>query len=155
MTPRRHLSALALLALPLLGGCYVYSTPLADKPVPGTALAAVLNDRGRVDLEPQLGPEVWQVEGTVVSADDSSILLSMTKTSTLEHQEMHWGGETVRFATNDVRSMLARRFSAVRTVILAGTATAGVVAFIASRSLLGLGSGNSGPVSSGGGTGSQ
>lgn len=155
MTTRLRLSTLALLAAPLLGGCYTYSTPLADQPVPGTAMAVVLNDRGRVDLEQQLGPEVWQVEGTVVSADDSSILLSMTKTSTLEHQEMHWAGETIRLGTNDVRSMLARRFSPVRTAILAGTATAGVVAFIASRSLLGLGAGNAGPTGTGGGTGSQ
>ena len=149
-----HLSTLLLPAL-VLSGCYSYSTALTDKPAPGTELAVILNDRGRVDLEQQLGPEVWQVEGTLVAADDSTVTLRMLKTSTIDHTEMHWAGETVSLRTADFRSMAARRFSPGRTFVLAGTATAGVVAFLATRSLLGFGSAGSGPTGTGGGTGTQ
>lgn len=149
-----HLSTLLLPAL-VLSGCYSYSTALSDQPTPGTELAVTLNDRGRVGLEPLLGPEVWQVEGSLVAADDSTVTLRMAKTSTLEHTEMHWAGETVTLRKDYLRSMMGRQFSASRTIILAGTATAGVVAFLATRTLLGFGSGAGGGPGSGGGTGTQ
>ncbi len=155
MTTRFHLPTVALLMALPLAGCYSYSQTLADKPAPGTDVLIVLNDRGRVDLEQQLGPEVWQVEAKVVGADDSTISLSIQKTSTIENAETQWAGETVSVRIDDCRSVTARRFSPGRTIALAGTATVGVVAFIATRSLFGLGSGDSGPAGNGGGNSGQ
>ena len=152
-TRRFHLPALCLGAM-LFSGCYTYSAQLADRPAPGTEIAATLNDRGRVDLAQQLGPEVWQVEGSLTGADDSTVTISMLRTTTLEHADMRWAGEVVTIRRDYFRSMMGRRFSPGRTVVLAGTATAGVVAFLATRSLLGFGTGVGGP-GSGGGTGAQ
>ncbi len=154
MTTRLHLSTLALFAALPLGGCYTYAVTGADKPAPGTAVAVILNDRGRAELDEQLGPEVWQVEGTVVSTDDSSLSLSMARTSTLEHQDMRWAGETVRLRSDYCRTVMVRQFSVSRTAIAAGTATAGVIALLTTTALLGGGSGQSGPNSQGG-TGAQ
>ncbi len=72
MTTRFHLPTVALLMALPLAGCYSYSRTLADKPAPGTDVLIVLNDRGRVDLEQQLGPEVWQVEARRHARDRSS-----------------------------------------------------------------------------------
>lgn len=131
-------------------GCYTYSALVPDRPAPGTQLEITLNDRGRVSLEGSIGPEIWQLQGRVTSVEDSGMTISISRVITIEKQITHWAGETVNVRTDYIRSLRERRFSTSRTVALAGTATAGVVAFLATRSLLGFGFEGSGPSDGGG-----
>jgi hypothetical protein len=50
-----------------------------------------------------------------------------------------WEGELVSIRPEYVRSLRERKFSATRTAVLAVAASAGLVAFVATRDLLGLG----------------
>jgi hypothetical protein len=151
-TSRLHLSS-ALAAVALMGttGCYTYSAYVPDRPAPGSAVEVTLNDRGRVAQAQSLGPEVWQVEGSVVSVTDSAFELRVTRTLTLDRTAIRWTGESVTLRLEDVRGMRERRFSRGRTAILASTLTASTIAFFATRGLFGLGNEGSDPTGPGDG----
>lgn len=135
--------ALALVGTPALG-CYNYATPLTDRPVPETVVEVVLNDRGRVAMEGNVGPEIMSIEGVVSSATDSLLMLSVTKVTGLSRDVSRWNGETVTIRTEHVRQLRERRFSMARTVLLVGSATA-TAALAVSGALTGFGGSPSGP----------
>lgn len=133
--PRR--GAVALLALGL-AGCYAH-TPLYTLPTPGTRVQLELNDRGRVALEQNVGPEAAQVEGIVTAVVDSQLVVAVHRVRPLYGREVRWAGESVVFRPEHLRSMGERRYSRGRTFALAGVLASGTVAFMATRSLLGGG----------------
>jgi hypothetical protein len=140
-----RLPALAAVAV-VMTGCYTY-TPVGDalRPVAGTTVQATLTDRGRVALEQSLGPEVWQVEGMVRTVSDSTVEMSVHKTVTISRASTRWTGEPVTLRREHYQSMRERQLSRGRTFMLAGSLSAGVVAFVATRSLFGFGAGNDNP----------
>jgi hypothetical protein len=84
-----------------------------------------LNDRGRVAMGGALGPEIAQVEGTVVQHDSDAYLLGVTSVSYLRGGNQTWKGEPVLLKTDYVSATYERRFNTARTVI---AVAAGVVA---------------------------
>lgn len=130
--------------LPLLlcaAGCYSY-IPIAAPVPPGTRVAVDLNDQGRGDLRGVIGSEIARVEGALVHNSDTGYVLNVWETRGLYGAMNRWSGEPVSLRREYVRSITERRLSRSRTTfgVLAGAA--GVLAFILTRDLLGLGGGD-------------
>ena len=133
---RRFVLWLTGLAPVALMGCYTYTyTPVT--PMPGTQLSLALNDMGRAQMQNNIGPEVASVEGLLVSATDSQYVLQVSRTIGFRGNENRWNGEPVTVQYGYVGMVRERRFSAGRTVMLAGTFTASMLAFVATRTLIG------------------
>jgi hypothetical protein len=133
------LGALAVLAV---DGCYTYSAAPAA-PAPGTHLVLGLTDRGRVELGDSVGPGASSIEGTTVMSTDSAYSLRVTKVSYLNGQSNEWTGEALLVPKNLVTNAREQRFSRSRSWVAAAAVGGGLIAFIASRGLLGFGSGGS------------
>lgn len=144
MSRHGHSVLLAACLAPALGGCYAYTAYVHDRPAPGLVMEVTLNDHGRVLLADNIGPEIWRVEGTVVAAGDSSFSLQVRRVTGLDRSTTKWGGEEVTVPMAGVREFRERQFSTGRTVLLAGTVTAGVAGLLASSSIIGSGSGDGG-----------
>jgi hypothetical protein len=126
---RRRLTALACCSLVLVQvACHTY-LPLQDTvPDKGPIVAIVLNDRGRVQSGPRLGPGIRRVEGAVLRQSDSTITLGVTRTLTLEGTPTTWTGEEVVIARDGIAGFQARTFSRGRTIALVVGIILGVAA---------------------------
>ena len=125
-----------------LAGCYMYVPLGATRPeaVPGARLAIELTDEGRVGLAPQVGPEADRIEGVLIARSDTAYELGVSMLIGLWGAQSKWSGERVAIRTDYVRRMSERRFSAWRTAVAVGGASAGFLAFVLTRSLIGGGS---------------
>jgi len=130
------------LAAAAVNGCYIYSAaPTA--PPPGTHLVLGLTDRGRVELGDSVGPGASSIEGTAVLSTDSAYSLRVTKVSYLNGQSNSWTGEALLVPRSLVTNAREQRFSRSRTWITAAAVGGGLIAFIATRGLLGFGNAGS------------
>ena len=137
---RFGLVGLGALAVFAVDGCYVYSAA-PEAPAPGTHLVLGLTDRGRVALGDSVGPGASSIEGTTVMSTDSAYSLRVTKVSYLNGQSNNWTGEALLVPRSVVTNAREQRFSRSRTWVAAAAVGGGLIAFIASRGLLGFGSG--------------
>jgi hypothetical protein len=96
-----------------------------------------LNDRGRHELQNNIGPEVASIEGTLRSATDSQFVLSVIAVKGIYGSYSKWTGEQVTIRPEHVRYVRERRYSSGRTFALAGAVASGTLAFIVTRGLLG------------------
>ena len=142
--PRRGRSAFLAL-LPVVGGCFSYTTAVQDRPVPAHVVELTLNDRGRIAMEDHIGADVLTVEGSVASSTDSAFVLKVERVATLNGQMTTWAGESVTFRPEYVRAMRERRFSVGRTALLVGSATAAALALVASPLTNSIFGGSNGP----------
>lgn len=124
-----------------LSGCYVYR-PLYTAPQPGMRVVLDINDRGRLELEQRIGPDVASVEGLLRSNVDSLLVVSIVETRGLYGSRTRWSGEPVEFRPYQVRLLRERRYSKPHTFALVTALASSTVAFIATRGLFGLGGGN-------------
>ena len=141
-TPARSRAAAASLAALwfVATGCYVYR-PVATAPPPGTVVAVSLNDRGRVALENNIGPEVARIQGAIVDTGGGSYVIAVRNVVSLHGRQARWDGERVTVREEFTRDVATRKLSRARSFTLA-TALLGAAAwFVVSRDLLGLGSG--------------
>ena len=141
---RRGRSALLAL-LPFAGGCFAYTTPVQDRPVPAQTVELTLNDRGRIAMENHIGADVLTVTGTVTDVTDSAFVMKVEHVATIGGQFTNWAGEPVTFRPEYVRSMRGRKFSMGRTVLLVGSATAAALALVASPLTNSIFGGGNGP----------
>jgi hypothetical protein len=102
-------------------------------------MAFDINDAGRVALGGAMGPEISQIEGRFAGREGTDYLVSVTDVHLLRGGEQVWHGETVHLKSEYVSTLYERRFSAARSVAM-GAAGLGAIAYIATRSLGGLGS---------------
>jgi hypothetical protein len=123
----------------VLSGCYSLR-PVATPMPQGTEVAFDVNDAGRVALSTQIGPGVSQLEGRIVSAENGDYVLAVNAVRFVRGDEQIWKGERVRLSRDHVSTSYERRFSAGRTAAAAAITAGGVLAFFATRSLLGIGS---------------
>ena len=132
---------LGLLVLPLLAGCYTMQPFAGSRPEPasGTRLVIELTDAGRVGMTDQMGPDVARFESRLVRQTDSAYVLGVSLVINVWGAQARWNGEQVTLRTEYVRTIGERRFSAGRTALAAAGATAGMMAFVLTRSLLGGG----------------
>lgn len=131
-----------LVVVPILAGCYTYVPLGATRPeaVPGTRLAIELTDVGRVGMAPQVGAEADRLEGVLIARSDTTYELGVSMLIGLWGAQSKWSGERVTVRSDYVRRMSVRRFSGWRTAVLVGGASAGFLAFVLTRNLLGGGS---------------
>jgi hypothetical protein len=126
-----------------LTACYQY-VPMQTTTAANPRVEVLVTDRGRVELQPQLGQGVLSFEGTLDGRQDSSLVVHVAEVTYLNRQTNRWSGEAVTLSQSAVRDIRIRRLSKRRTfAMVAGSIAAGLV-FIVSRSLLGLGSSDSG-----------
>jgi hypothetical protein len=97
-----------------------------------------VNDAGRVALGGSMGPEIGQVEGTLIQRSNGDYLLGVTSVSFLRGGVQVWKGEEVHIKPDYVSTVYERRLSKGRTFALAA-AGVGAVALIATQNLLGSG----------------
>jgi hypothetical protein len=133
---------LGLMMLPLLAGCYTMQPLVGSRPepAPGTRLVIELTDAGRTAIASQMGPDVARFESRLVRQTDSAYVLSVSLVVNMWGAQTRWNGEQVTLRTDLVRTIGERRFSAGRTALAATGATAGFLAFVLTRSLVGGGS---------------
>ncbi len=118
-----------------LAGCYTYVPLIAPTPDPNHVLAFELNDGGRAAVAENIGPETARVEGTLLQLTDADYQVSVRQVITVRGRAYQWTGETVTLSRPYVREVRERRFSAPRTVAVAGSATLSFLAFVVSRGL--------------------
>jgi hypothetical protein len=128
-------------------GCYSY-VPVSSAPASGSVVSLQLNDNGRVALGQTLGPTVESIEGAVEASSDSDYVLRMQSVTFFNGQKSAWTGERVVVGRQFVSNTSRRQFSNSKTTLAIVGGVGAVLAFIASRGL--LGSGNS-PTDPGGG----
>lgn len=122
-----------MIAIGGLTGCYKY-TPLATTdPAPGTRIAVDLTPTGTDTLARFVGPNVIAIEGRVVEAAGSDLLLAVSVVRKRTGEEDFWKGETVSIPRGVVSGLRQRRLATGRTLLLAGAvaalgATVGVAA---------------------------
>jgi hypothetical protein len=95
-----------------------------------------ITDAGRAALGGSMGPEILQIEGRLLTRDNSEYVVGVSLVRLLRGGEQVWRGETVHIKSEYVSSLYERRFSASRSLAL-GAAGVGVIAAIAARGLLG------------------
>lgn len=144
-TPVRSLARCGIAGVAvLMVGCYTLQPTGGTTPKPGTIIGLDINDAGRLALGGSMGPEIGQIEGRLIEKDSSEYVVAVNALHLLRGGEQVWHGETVHIKNEYVSSLYERRFSASRSVAMAAVGV-GAVAAIASRSLIGLGSGDQGP----------
>lgn len=125
------------------GGCYSYSPLPTLTPAPGSRVALVLSDQGRVGMASSIGPGVARVEGSLLEASDSAYRLQVSDVYGIDGKHSQWTAETVLVRRDYVANTLERHFSRPRTYLAVAGASAAFVSFVLTRGLLGLG--GSGP----------
>jgi hypothetical protein len=151
---RRCLRPLGAGLLPLLAACYTYSPLAMVAPSPGTGVSLVLTDPGRVGAAATLGSGLVRIEGMLLRLTDTAFVMRVSSVTDVRGVQTKWAGETVSVDRGWVGNAYERHLSRSRTYFVAGAFTAGLAAFIATRT---LGSGGPAlqPPGGGGGGGAQ
>jgi len=127
--------AIVLTSLVLPAGCYTL-VPVSGTPAPGSQVALEITDAGRVALGSAMGPGVDRVEGRLIENTGGEYLVGVTSVAMLRGGVQTWKGEHVVLRPDFVSRVSERRFSRGRTAV-AVAAGIGLVAYVASRDLLG------------------
>lgn len=148
VAPMARVIGFAAVATALVG-CYTLQPTGGATPQVGTRIAVDVNDVGRVALGGSMGPEIDQIEGTLVQRDQSDYVLAVSAVHLLRGGDQVWSGEQVHIKPEYVNRTYERQFSPGRTVVLSAIGAVLIGAFV-SQSL--LGSGNENPRGGGGDT---
>jgi hypothetical protein len=134
----------ALAVLPLLAACYVEQPLLSPAPAPNTRVSLVLNDQGRYEAAPQIGPFAMRVEGAVLQATDSDYLVEVSDVIDIRGTRNKWAGETVPLQRRYVAMAYERRLHRGRSYALVGAMAALFVSAVIKFDLFGFASGSGG-----------
>ena len=127
---------LLLLSLVVVStGCYTLA-PVGTAVREGSRVAFDLNDAGRVAMAERVGPEILQMEGRLISAENGDYTLSVRTVRFLRGGEQVWAGERVNLTRDHVSTAYERRFSAGRTAMAAAITVGAVAAVIIGRELI-------------------
>lgn len=132
---RRLIALLCVLLLAVQVGCYSYLPIQETAPAVGQQVGVILTDEGRQMVGDRLGSLVERVDGTLLSATESAISLSVDRTYSLRGTESIWSGEQVEIQKAGIRGFRERQLSKGRTVFLTIGLVVGVAALIAGLSL--------------------
>jgi hypothetical protein len=134
-----RLGALVVVALvvPALQACYTYGALPTPAPAVGETFEFEVSDRGRVDLAERFGPGLKEIEGRLVSNENSQYVINVFRVSHINGQTAQWSGEASRISQEYVSTVRGRQLSKGRTALAAAGASAVVLAILASRGLLG------------------
>ncbi len=125
----------------LVVGCYTLQPTTTTAPQPGSIIGLDINDAGRVALGGSMGPAILQIEGRLVERNSTEYVVGVQTVRLLQGGEQTWHGEVVHIRSDYVSTLYERHFSAARSAALAAVGV-GAIAAIATRSLIGLGTGD-------------
>lgn len=127
MTMRRFLRALSLLPVGLLAGaCYSY-VPVAQ-PTPGTTVRIHVPLTSAASA-PNRAPETLDVEGTVLSAGDTLVMVTETRRELGQFRVVSQT-DTLRMARTGILSVEEQVFSKPKTFGLTALVTGGAVTLV-------------------------
>ena len=123
-------AAAAGCAVAALAGCVTYApTPLPATPERGV-VRVMFTSEGAAALATRLGGAVTGVEGSVVRRSADTLIVDVQHLVTSADVQFAWQGQ-LPIASNYVRGVESRRFSASRTALVVGGAVAIGVALVA------------------------
>lgn len=112
-------------AIAALSGCYsnytLRSTPAAERQVTVT-----LTEAGTRALAPTLGDSVVSIDGRVLSASGTALVVAVARLVYEDEHATSWRGESVTVPAYAVESVEGRRFSVLRTALVTGGIIAAV-----------------------------
>lgn len=137
----RVIGAAAVFCLSL-AACYtLLPVPGNTMPPPGSRIAVDVNDAGRTALGGLMGPEIAQIEGRLIDTEGTDYDLAVTTVHLLRGGEQVWKGERVKVKREYITTVYDKQFSKGRT-IAASAVGIGVVAYFATKAIVGLVQGN-------------
>lgn len=113
-----------LVAGAVLTGCYQYTPLTTTEPAPGARIAVELTPAGTDTLARFVGPNATAIEGRVVQAAGSDLLLAVSVVRKRNGEEDFWKGELVSIPGDVISGLRQRRLATARTLLLAGTVAA-------------------------------
>jgi hypothetical protein len=133
------------LGLPILAaGCYYYMPLARPDPMAGTYLQVMLTDSGTSHFWPYLGPDVGNLRGRLVNADNQAIALSVDAVDLRHGQVLTWKGETVNLGREYVARLDERHLSKSRTVLITAGSVLALIATFTAFDNFGIGAGKGG-----------
>ena len=111
----------------VLGGCYRYA-PVDELPGAGSEVRIHLTDEGIASLGPVLGAGTTNLSGRIVSASDSTLVVSVSETGRGD-SHVSWAGERITLPRSTLARAERRSLDRWRTVGVgaAGLGAAGLV----------------------------
>jgi len=132
------------LAAHATGACYSY-TPVGAPPGTDQVVQIELTDQERANLRGAIGEYPLRVEGRLAAVTDTSYTLNVTSVESVRGEPARWAGEPFTFRRSGVSVLRIKRLDRTRTALTVVGGVAAIGAFIASRSLLGIGGANRDP----------
>lgn len=121
----------------VLGGCYSYVRAPANTVPAGAKAMVSLTSQGSLDVQPALGPDVEELQGTLTRATPDSLELYVTSMTRRGNERMLVSRPIVLSAAG-YSQVRERRFNALRSA-MAGVGIAAVVWLGIATDLLGFG----------------
>jgi hypothetical protein len=146
-------ASLGVACVILTTACYTYDLKAPSDLMAGQEVEVTVNNVGRVALTSDLGDDVAQFEGNVVSVADSMLTVSVTHVDYLNGSSTGFPGGTISVSRNSITTVSTKQFSRSKTVVAAFGIVAAIAAVIGVLHATGFG--DSGPGSKDPGNGTQ
>ena len=117
-----------ILLAPLLVSCYRLTPIESGAPERGQALRLELTDEGSVRLAPLIGPRISAIDGKVLDAGDTAIVMAVQSVVAQGGRSMNWSQERLAVPRTAVASLRTRTLDRKRSWIVAGLGVVGVIA---------------------------
>jgi hypothetical protein len=112
----------------LFAACYRYTPATSVTPLNGSVVRLQLTETGAQSMSRVLGRNAIAVDGTILSADDTSFAVSVAATRQREEQPLTWAGERVIVPRSAVQSIEARSLDRKKTFMIVGLGILGAIA---------------------------
>jgi hypothetical protein len=129
--------------------CYDYHPTTGTATDAGTPVRVSLTDRGSVELAPLIGPQVMKLDGTLVSVEDTAVVIRVSSVINRVGYSSSWSGEQLRVPRSDVAGIERRSLNKGKSWLIGGGSVAAVA--LASLSFNLIGGGGKGGTGGGGG----
>ncbi|MHB1071870.1 MAG: hypothetical protein ACYC3Q_03500 [Gemmatimonadaceae bacterium] len=113
------------LAATLLAGCYTTRRVSPEHASPAQPVRLWVGMGGAAALVPAVGPGVSQMEGEVLSRDDSMVTLRLQRLTRRDGGEETFAGDPVSIRLSAIDSAFTRRLDRRRSLLLGGGVVAG------------------------------
>ena len=150
----RHSSALVRIVLLVVAfaSCYRFTPIEGATPARGLDVRLELSDEGSVRMAPMIGPRISAIDGRVLEAGDTAIVLAVQSVVAQGGRTMGWSQERLAVPRMAVASVRTRTLDRKRSWIVAGLTVVGAIAL---GEAFGIGSGLDGLLGGGGGDGGK
>jgi hypothetical protein len=118
--------AAALLAVSpfLVAACTTYTPVRVAEAAPGYDVRVSLTDQGAVDLVPKIGPRARVLEGTLKTANDTALVLSVRRVTREGGGDDSYDSLLVSLPPQDVAVVERSQTSVTRSILAAGAIVA-------------------------------